>query len=128
MTMTGAPVELTPENTPGPAAPRPAAVLSDDIRIVITRNKGDVMIGLQRADCDPQFYQVKDLEAAVKGIPAFLGMADKVWLVNPKNPKAPEPPPAPKQVVVPANKAVSTAGKPAAKPATEAPKVQPPMF
>jgi cell division septation protein DedD len=64
------------------------------MKIVITASKSSITIGLQKADCDPQFYQVKDLLGAVKGIPVFLGMATKVWAKSPRYPKAVEVAPA----------------------------------
>ena len=117
-TVTQEPVELKPGVPPPPVTPAPVK-LNDDLRIVITRRKGDVMIGLQRAETDPQFYQVKDLDAAVKGIPAFLSMADKVWSVNPYNPKAPEPPKPPPEIrpAAEVRAAAPSTAKPVSKPA-----------
>lgn len=92
---------------------------SGEIKIVITANARTVLIGIQRTDCDPQIYQVKDLAGAVKGIPTFLGMAEKVWKTNPRYAKVQEPASTP----VAAHPAAAAATKPAAtatavKPAT----------
>jgi hypothetical protein len=68
---------IMPVTTPATTA-EPVTEIPSEMKIVITASKSSIMIGLQKADCDPQFYQVKDLLGAVKGIPVFLGMAMKV--------------------------------------------------
>lgn len=103
------PIELVPEVNPNPPATEAKPIVqvkpvdlknyTTDIKIVVTVSKNSVMIGLQKSECDPRFYQVKDLEGAIKGIPVFLDMAEKSWAANPKFPKTttviPTPAPAP---------------------------------
>ena len=117
-----APGTATPEETEKPK-PNPEV----DIKIVITSNTKGTMIGLQKTNCDPQFYQVKDLAGAVKGIPVFLDMAEKVWTVTPQYPKAqPAPAPAPSKPAAAKTKPATSSAPAAAKPAES--KLQDAMF
>jgi hypothetical protein len=126
------PVELIPPEqpavsavtlaaTPETAAPaEPVTEIPSEMKIVITASKSSILIGLQKADCDPQTYQVKDLLGAVKGIPVFLGMAMKVWAKSPRYPKTVEVAPT-----VMASKPATQKTAPAATSSVITPKVAP---
>jgi hypothetical protein len=90
-----APVEMKPPpgETPSPAAPADAS--SGKTMVMITIDKTGGIVGVQRGDFDPQLFQVKDLEAALKSVPAFLSLAQKRWQLHPTYPKAAAPPPPP---------------------------------
>jgi hypothetical protein len=129
-----APVELKPPDpaavsTPAPAAAKPADTSSEESKIVITLTKVGGIVGIQRGNFDPQFFQVKDLPAALTGIPAFMGIATKRWETHPLYPKTVDVVPAATKPA--ATKTAKTTGStPAPKPVapTIKPKVQNAMF
>jgi hypothetical protein len=114
-----APGDPAPESPQTPQAS--AAVEDKDLKIVIMSNDRGTMVGMQKTNCDPQFFPVKDLADAVKSIPDLLDMALKKWAVEPRYPLSPKPPPPP----------VTATPVPAARPAasqTVKPTIQKAMF
>ena len=97
-----------------------------ETKIVITIKDTGGVVGISRTECDPQFFQVKDLPAALAGIPVFLPVAEKNWEVSPRNPVTTV------ELNPPKPSATKTAAKPVpAKPAQVSkpvPKVQNAMF
>lgn len=70
---------------------------SDELKVVIIMKKDNVMIGVQRPDCDPVYDTLQgDLKAALKKVPGIVDAAKQQWAENPRYPDAdlPEPPPA----------------------------------
>jgi hypothetical protein len=91
----GKPVELVPGQEPPVTPQTPVSAETKDLRIVITSNDEDTLVGMQQGGCDPLFYHVKDLAGAVKSIPKLLEMARQKWATDPQYPKTTITPPAP---------------------------------
>ena len=79
-------------------APEPQEVVkpkqSDELKVVIILNSGNVMLGVQSPDCDPVYTTLKgNLTAALKRVPKLVAEAKQKWSASPLNPKAnlPEP-------------------------------------
>jgi hypothetical protein len=106
------PIELVPGQEPPVALQTPVPADAKDLRIVITSNDEDTLVGMQQTGCDPVFYHVKDLAGAVKSIPKLLEMARYKWATDPRYPKTTIPPPAPTKPA--ATAATAATAKPSA--------------
>jgi hypothetical protein len=131
------PIDITPETktevTQEPVELKPAAAektqpvsVKGETKIVITLNEMGGIVGIQRGNFDPQFYQVKDLPAAIAGMTTFMSLAEKKWSEHPLYPKTvgPAAPSAKPVTTTQASKPATTVSKPAASPKPPAPKIQ----
>jgi len=67
----------------------------DELKVVIVLKGNRAMVGVQSPDCDPVFTTLEgDMAAALSQVPALIESANAKWDANPRNPKAPEPPPS----------------------------------
>ncbi|MBA7632190.1 hypothetical protein ES703_39733 [subsurface metagenome] len=67
----------------------------DELKVVILLKGNRAMVGVQSPDCDPVFTTLEgDMAAALSQVPALIESANAKWDANPRNPKAPEPPPS----------------------------------
>lgn len=100
------PEQKQEEETKGSTKPKP----SDELKVVIVLNAGNVMLGVQSPKCDPVYTTLKGtLATALKRVPKLVDEAKQKWSASPRYPDANLPTPSP----TPARTPAAPVGKPA---------------